>query len=128
MRGQVSGDGREALLPVAVSAPTSADDAVEAIAVVDTGFTGELALSADVVVSLGLPEVAVVDVELADGRSAWLGLHAAAVWWDGRLHRTAVLAIDGSSLVGMMLLRDCVLRVNVVPYGEVAVHSRSTLL
>lgn len=93
----------------------------------DTGFTGELALSADLVASLGLPEVAVVDVRLGDGRSAWLSLHAASVWWDGRLHRTAVLAVDGSSLVGMALLGDCVLTVDVVPQGGVAVHSRSSL-
>lgn len=67
MRGQVSDDGREALLTLTVASPDPTGRMVEVAATLDTGFTADLALPADVIGTLQLPELGTVDVALADG-------------------------------------------------------------
>lgn len=124
MRGQVSDDGREARLTLTVASPDPTGRMVEVAAALDTGFTADLALPADVIGTLQLPELGTVDVALADGHTTSLRVHAARVQWQGRDRHTVAYGVDGAALVGMGLLRGFVLEVDVVPNGAVTIRSR----
>lgn len=50
-------------------------------AVVDTGFTDHLTLPPGIIRSLTLPWRGFVEVELADGNTAALGVYDARVFW-----------------------------------------------
>jgi clan AA aspartic protease len=93
--------------------------------VIDTGFTGHLTLPPETVRSLSLPDRGVVEVELADGGMATLGVYEARVLWHGRPRRVPVYEADGGSLLGMSLLRGSTLTVEVIPSGEVTIAERS---
>jgi clan AA aspartic protease len=92
--------------------------------VIDTGFTGHLTLPPETVRSLSLPERGFVEVELADGRMATLGVYEARVLWPGRPRRVPVYEADGGPLLGMSLLRGSILTVGVIPSGEVMITER----
>jgi clan AA aspartic protease len=93
--------------------------------VIDTGFTGHLTLPPETVRSLSLPERGFVEVELADGGMATLGVYEARVLWHGRPRRVPVYEADGGPLLGMSLLRGSTLTVEVIPSGEVTIAERS---
>jgi clan AA aspartic protease len=95
---------------------------VEVEAVIDTGFTGHLTLPPEVVQALALPPQGFVEVELADGSSAALGVYGALVLWDGRQRPVPVYETGGRALVGMSLLRGSRLTVGVAPGGEVVIE------
>ena len=92
--------------------------------VIDTGFTGHLTLPPETVRSLSLPERGFVEVELADGPMATLGVYEARVLWHGRPRRVPVYEADGRPLLGMSLLRGSTLAVEVIPIGEVMITER----
>ena len=120
MRGRVDGDAREAILPLTVIGRSAVRAEVEAT--VDTGFTGSLCLSIDVVRSLSVPFVGRGVAVLADGSTVETSYHRARVLWHGREIAVQVLVTEGGPLVGMTLLRGSVLTVAVSPGGEVTVE------
>ena len=124
MRGRVVADGHEAVIGLQVSGRDSGLIA-DVEAVIDTGFTGHLTLPPDVVRSLSLPERGFVDVELADGTTATLGVYEALVLWHDRPRRVPVYGADGDALLGMALLRGSTLTVEVVPGGVVEITEQS---
>ncbi len=97
-------------------------EAYELDCVVDTGFTGYLALSRPVVRRLNLVQMDEEEVSLADGSTTVLALYqVAAEWLDGPRTLTAY-AVDGNSLVGMKLLRGCSVSLEVVADGSVLIE------
>ena len=125
MRGSVVSDGREATGSLEVMGTGSERDGTNIQVVIDTGFTGHLTLPPETVRSLSLPERGFVEVELADGRMATLGVYEARVLWHGRPRRVPVYEADGGPLLGMSLLRGSTLTVEVIPSGEVTIAERS---
>lgn len=90
---------------------------------VDTGFTGHLTLPPGIIRSLALPRRGFVEVELADGNTAALGVYDARVFWHGLSRPVPVYETDGGPLVGMSLLRGSRLTVEVVPGGNLVIEA-----
>ena len=59
-------------------------DCLEKIeAIIDTGFTGELMLSGDVIDRLEIPRVGKLPITLGDGSEVYVSLYLAIVVWHG---------------------------------------------
>ena len=112
------------MVSLEVKGTSSERDGTNILVVIDTGFTGHLILPAGAVRSLSLPERGFVEVELADGEMATLGVYEARVLWHGRRHRVPVYEADGGPLLGMSLLRGSTLTIEVIPGGEVLIAER----
>ncbi len=89
-------------------------------AVVDTGFTGMLALPNPLVRELGLSHQGQRTVNLAHG-SQTVQIYGAVVQWFGRPRAAVVHEIDGAPLVGSALLTGCRLTVDFRDGGSVAI-------
>ena len=90
----------------------------------DTGFTGALCLGAEQIEALDLPFVGRGAAVLADGRAVETRYHRSRVLWHARQRGVQVLSAEGGPLVGMALLRDSLLTVDVTPGGVVAIEKR----
>ena len=90
--------------------------------IVDTGFTGELALSSQLIQSLGLHYIDDARVVLADRQERRLGAYDGVVSWHGEPFSVIVLETDGDSLLGMSLLLDSRLTVSCRPNGPVVIE------
>ena len=125
MRGSVVSDGREATVSLKVIGAGSDRDSSNTQVAIDTGFTGHLKLPPETVRSLSLPERGFVEVELADGGMATLGVYEARVLWHWRPLRVPVYEADGAPLIGMSLLRGSTLTIEVIPRGAVTIDEGS---
>ena len=123
MRGHVDAGAREAVLTLRLLGATG--DRAEVDATVDTGFTGALCLSPDLVRSLSLPLAGRGIAVLADGHTVETRIYRTRVVWHGRERGVRVLATKGGPLVGMTLLRGSRLSVDVVPDGAVRIEERA---
>lgn len=90
-------------------------------AVIDTGFSGYLALSQMVIHSLCLPFLGERKAQLADGEFVDLRLFRAAVDWNGQNRGVQIIESEGGPLVGMAMLRGFQLCIDVAPLGAVLV-------
>ena len=90
--------------------------------VVDTGFTGELALPSELIQSLGLDYIDDVRVVLADRLERWFGAYDAVVSWHEEPISAIVLDIDSEPLMGMGLLLGSRLTVSCRPNGPVFIE------
>lgn len=120
MRGYLDGDAREALLTLTVLGRSGTQVQIEAI--VDTGFTGALGLSREMVESLSLPLVGRGVAVLADGRGVETSYHRGRIVWHGRERGVQVLVTEGGPLLGMSLLRGSTLTIVASPGGSVTVE------
>ncbi len=118
MRGHVSGNASEALLTLTILGRSGARTLIEAT--VDTGFTGSLGLSRELVESLSLPLVGRGVAVLADGRGVETNYHRGRILWHDRERGIQVLVTEGGPLVGMSL-RGSTLTVVASPGGAVSV-------
>jgi clan AA aspartic protease len=120
--GRVTSD-REAVVNVRIEAPNGRSEVIEAV--VDTGFTGFLALPGDVISRLGLPIKGLRDTILADGSAVVLVAYEPIVHWQGRRLLAPALEVEDEALLGMSLLLGNLLtmeikdggRVKIVPMG-----------
>jgi predicted aspartyl protease len=94
-------------------------------AVVDTGFTGTMTLSAVRIAELALDYVETTDAILADGSVIAARAYSARVLWDGQMRRTKIYEADGGALVGMTLLHGFRLCMDIVDGGEVTIERMS---
>lgn len=90
-------------------------------AVVDTGYTGCLALPPDLIVPLGLPWHTMRRGVLADGSICLFDVFKGDVVWDGHRRRILIDEADTDPLVGMALLNGFELNVQVRPRGKVTI-------
>lgn len=120
--GQVNSD-REAIVSLVVKG--SQGQMREVDAVIDTGFTGLLTLPPDLIAELDLPLRAQGRAVLGDGREITFDMFKASVIWNGRAYRIDVDAADTVPLVGMGLLENQELCIQVVPGGSVSIRAFS---
>ena len=90
-------------------------------AVVDTGFTGALALSGEVVRELGLTHQDERLVRLATGTQT-VYVYGAVVSWFGQPRAVPVHETDDKPLIGNMLLTNCRLTIDFQEGGTVTVQ------
>ena len=99
-------------------------DCIERIeAIIDTGFTGELMLSGDVIDRLEIPRIGELPITLGDGSEVYVSLYLAIVIWHGEKRIVQALRTNSNSLVGMSLLFGNRLILDVVADGEVSIET-----
>lgn len=91
-------------------------------AVIDTGFTDYLSLPLSVITSLRLAYSQTDKVYLADGSEIAVDQYEVSVVWDGSRRDILVHCLEGSALIGMSLLYDHLLAVQVVDGGSVSIN------
>ncbi len=90
--------------------------------VVDTGFSGELALPSELIQSLGLDYIDDVSVALADRQERPVRAYDGVVFWQGRSRDVMVLDMGSEPLLGMALLLGSRLTVSCRPNGAVIIE------
>jgi len=122
MTGVVTAN-REAVIRVPVRGPRGQEAQVEAV--VDTGFTGFLALPAGLIALLVLSFAGTTQAVLADGREVPMDVFEATVLWDNQERGVVVLAVDGAAFVGMALLSGYRVTLDVEDGGSVIIEALS---
>ncbi len=88
---------------------------------VDTGFTGFLTLRPDAISQLGLLFITNQPAELADGSVNHYDVYSGRIVWHGQERIVPIYSVDSDPLVGMALLWNSRLAMDVVPDGEVTI-------
>lgn len=122
--GAVINDGRTAVIDLVVRG-RARERSISAV--VDTGFTGALTLPFRTVKDLALIRRSSERATLADGSEAILAVYLATVIWDGAPRRAHVLATPGTTLVGMALLHNHELTMQVKDGGAVRITALSAV-
>lgn len=110
------------MIPLYLASPGRGGRSAEVQAVIDTGFTDRLTLPPEVVRYLELPLRGSADIMLADGSVQELRIYRVGLVWHDRRLRVRAYDAPGGPLVGMALLRDSRLEIEVVPGGSVVVE------
>ncbi len=110
---------REGIVRLRVRGPGGVESDVDAI--VDSGFTSSLALPAILVTALGLARQSGGTAVLADGSVRQFDVFAAEVDWHGTWQPLLVSTIGNESLLGMRLMADHKLVIDVTPGGLVEI-------
>ena len=110
----------EPMVVVEVSNGNGDSHTVEAV--LDTGFSGELTLTGDLIERLGLDHHGQIQTVLADGGEVTLYTYEAFVNWFGQTRRVEILASEGVSLLGMSLLDGCKITMRVRAGGEALIE------
>ncbi|MXW24102.1 MAG: clan AA aspartic protease [Chloroflexi bacterium] len=113
---------REAVILLTVSGPAGAPREIEAI--IDTGFGGFLTLPPELVTELGLNLEGVGRATLGDGSEITFPYYDVAVLWEGQPRFGLADAADTTPLVGMSLLANHSLYVEVEEGGRVVIQAR----
>ena len=124
IRGRVGGN-QQALVPLDINDGNGRPHRLEVI--LDTGFTGHLALSREFISMLDLPFVGQRIFELANGERFEFAAYLATVSWHGRLRDALVLQSDSVPLLGMTLLWDSRVTVDAVDDGAVIIEELSSM-
>ena len=111
----------EAVVTITVIGPGGRSKDV--MATVDTGFTGELTLPEAVVEELGLAFYEESHAYLANDTRVEISLYDALIVWDGVEREVVVDCMNGNPLVGMHLLYEHLLTVQVVRDGQVTIQA-----
>ncbi|MYD66247.1 MAG: clan AA aspartic protease [Chloroflexi bacterium] len=113
---------REAVVLLTVNGPAGATRDIEAI--VDTGFGGFLTLPPELVTELGLGFEGIGRATLGDGSEITFPYYDVSVLWEGQPRFGLADAADTTPLVGMSLLADHSLYVEVEEGGRVVIQAR----
>lgn len=92
-------------------------------AVVDTGFTEFLALPPGVISQLAFPFENFGRLVLADGSSSTFNVHIATVLWNGEQRIVPAHQSNAKPLIGMALLENYSLCMDVVEGGRVTIEA-----
>jgi clan AA aspartic protease len=111
----------EALVRLTVGGPGGQEQEIEAV--IDTGFDGSLSLPPTLIDTLGLPWRRRGRAVLADGSESVFDIYEASLIWDGALRRITVDAADTDPLLGMALLYNYELTVQVIEGGRVRIQA-----
>lgn len=122
IRGAVNARG-EAVVRLVLRGPSGAE--VERDAVVDSGFTSSLTIPVGDAIALGLARVSSGGATLADGSVRSFDHYAVEVEWAGAWRPVLASAIGEECLIGMRLLAEHRLCIDVVPGGAVEITSLS---
>lgn len=111
----------EAIIRIAVGNADAPKQMVEAV--IDTGFTGFLALPLSTVASLRLPWIFRNVGTLGDGSEVIFDMYRASVIWDGQIKVVDVAASETEPLVGMSLLYRFKVQIEAIEGGIVTVEA-----
>ena len=112
----------EPVVTLAVKGPSG--QTTETEAVIDTGFTGFLTVTPALVTELGLVLEGTSRATLADGSEVTFDVYDVAVLWDGQPKYVLADAADTTPLVGMRLLDNHNLNIDVVDGGRVIIQAK----
>lgn len=90
-------------------------------ATIDTGFTGFLTQRPDAIAQLRLPFVTNRPAVLADGAIGHYNVHVGRVIWHDQQCQIPIYSIDSDPLVGMALLWNSRLTMDIVPGGPITI-------
>lgn len=119
IQGEVT-DEREAILHLVLL--DQRGKALNAEAVIDTGYTGALTLPPDLIAKLRLPLTGKAVGVLADGSEIRCGIYEGTVRWGGQPLQITIDAVDSGPLLGMGLLYGSELTIEVIEGGSVLVR------
>ena len=119
IRGKVDAS-RQAWVSIEVMGPDGRFETIDFI--LDTGFTGSLTLTPEIIGKLGLVWADTIEVTLAGGGQEWWDSWIGQVIWHQGVIPTQVLQSNGTPLLGMELLEDSQLTVQVQEAGEVVIE------
>lgn len=92
----------------------------------DTGFNDFVALPPRVVQELALERLGqVIRVEVADGAVVTCELFGAEIEWEGDWRSIPVMALEGESLVGMLMLHGSEIRIVAIAGGDVTIDKHA---
>ena len=92
-------------------------------AVIDTGFSDYLALPTDIIDDLDLRAFGEKPVTLGDGSARLLNVYTGYVFWNEDWRPIEVIATDGEALIGMSLLSNSRITLDVRDGGAVSIIS-----
>lgn len=119
IRGKVDETG-DALIPLVVSGEGDRSHEIEAV--VDTGFKGFLTLPSSLIDDLEGTLIGLGRAVLADGNEKLFPLYEVTVEWDGQTRIVEADAADTDPLVGMAMMENYVLRIEVRSEGGVTLQ------
>ena len=96
----------------------------EVEAVVDTGYNGFLTLPPRLIAALGLTRQGRGRATLANGREDIFDIYDVTVLWDGQSRVIETDAADTTPLVGMALLNEHDLHIQVAIGGRITIEAR----
>jgi clan AA aspartic protease len=111
--------GREPRIRLTIRSFRGLQQEIEAV--VDTGYTGWLTLPPTVIRSLNMRWRSFGRGILADGSVSFFDVYQARVVWDGRVRSVFADEFDASPLVGMSLLQNFELKMQVRARGTVTI-------
>jgi clan AA aspartic protease len=114
--GEVSPNGEA---KVALTLVGLAGRDIEADAVIDTGFTGDITLPPGLVVSLGFTWITRGRALLSNGTIDQFDVFAGTILWDGAPRRVMVEQADTDPLIGMQLMYGYDIEIRNVVGGRV---------
>lgn len=127
IRGQVRSLEEGAVLEARVSVDIAGTNllfqAVEVV--VDTGFTGSLALPQSTIRELGLEGAGRRQVTLADGRTIEAPAYIAHLLWHGQPLDVRVPMMDSAPMIGVALLAGSRLTIDWWDGGDVIIEERT---
>ncbi len=94
----------------------------EFVAIVDTGFTGELTLPPDLIMALGLTWKELSTAILADGSQVLCDVYEGTVVWDGQVITISVDEAASEPLIGMALMDGFRIHIDDVDGGPVQIE------
>ncbi len=95
-------------------------------AIVDTGFNGWLSLSPESIARLSLKWKRQGRAILGDGSECLFNVYEANVFWDGVPMTIPIDEADSAPLIGMLLMEEYQLTVQVFTGGRVELHKVNT--
>ena len=110
----------EAVVTITLQGPDGRTQDVEAV--VDTGYNGFLTLPPALVTSLGLPFANTGRVFLANDDEVRFNVHYVTVLWDGTPIHIQAAAIGSTPLIGMLLLDNHNLDIDIHPGGRILIQ------
>lgn len=110
----------EAIITLPLRGPAGQTREVEAV--IDTGYNGTLTLPPALVAELGLPLLGPSQATLANGVTEIFNVHDATVLWDGTPRDIEADAVGPTPLVGMSLLDNYDLNIQVRTGGRVVIR------
>lgn len=112
--------GREAFVQMLIVDRARNEQPV--LAVLDTGFTGYLALPHSLIGQLGLFSEGEGRITLADGSVQMHDIYRTAVVWHGERQTIPIMAMGDKPLIGMRLLTGSRVTLDVVDGGAVTIE------
>ena len=91
---------------------------------IDTGYSGALALPPELVAELELPHVFSSKAALVDDTEVSFRVHRVTTLWDSEPRHIEADAVGSTPLVGMLLLDSHNLNIEVVDGGRVVIQAR----